>query len=128
MPYPKINIIFCIKCKWNLRSAWYLQELLQTFGEQIGEISMIPGPSGEFKITGQLTANSEPICIWDRKIHNGFPESKLLKQKVRKLLFEDKVTIGSHNERASSDKPTSSALQQSRTLISDEPCRECNDI
>lgn len=63
MPYPKISIVFCTKCKWNLRSAWYLQELLQTFGDNLGEVSLIPGESGEFKIIGQLDAKDQKICI-----------------------------------------------------------------
>lgn len=107
-----------------MRSAWYLQELLQTFGDQIAEISMIPGNSGDFQILGQLTEADEPICIWDRKMHDGFPDSKVLKQKVRKLLFDDKVSIGKHNERVSTviDK------ESTQDLATEKVCTACSDI
>lgn len=127
MPYPKISIRFCTRCKWNLRSAWYLQELLQTFGDNLGEISLIPGETGEFRVLGQLGQDMEEICIWDRKVQDGFPDSKFLKQRVRNLLFDNNVSIGKHNERSSGrDHPT--GLNPSREkLIKQEECHDCND-
>lgn len=118
MPYPKVSIRFCTRCKWNLRSAWYVQELLQTFGESLGEVSLIPGESGEFRVLGQLDEHDQEITIWDRKVENGFPDGKFLKQRVRSLLFHDEVSIGKHNERS----------HQQETLINQENCRACQEI
>lgn len=128
MPYPKISIQFCTRCKWNLRSAWYLQELLQTFGDALGEVSLIPGEMGEFRVLGQLDENSKPICIWDRKVDNGFPDSKYLKQRVRALLFNNTVKVGEHIERTSGLKNTTGQKESPGTLVQQEECRECNGI
>ncbi|AMD20182.1 HDL562Cp [Eremothecium sinecaudum] len=123
MPYPKVAIVFCDKCRWNLRSAWYLQELLQTFGDSIKELSLVPGPVGLFQVLGYLNKEQEdeakPLLIWDRKVNGGFPDSKLLKQKVKALIFaeDDQVKIGAHISR-------SKAEQQNEGLLISEDCKE----
>lgn len=127
MPYPKISIRFCTRCKWNLRSAWYLQELLQTFGDNLGEVSLIPGETGEFRVLGQLDENGDEICIWDRKSQDGFPDSKYLKQRVRTLLFDDNVSIGKHNERVRGQEGSNGAKAPRETLVGQEECVECNE-
>ncbi|KAH3666728.1 hypothetical protein WICMUC_005545 [Wickerhamomyces mucosus] len=98
--YPRITIKFCTKCKWNLRAFWYAQELLQTFDSKLGEISLIPFESGVFRIELILEENinnNNPgfngILIWDRKINDGFPDSKYLKQKIRNILWPD-INLG----------------------------------
>lgn len=74
---PRIQINYCRQCQWMLRAAWYAQELLTTFAEEIGEVALVPGTGGVFEIhcDGQL--------IWDRKNMNGFPDIKQLKQLIR---------------------------------------------
>ena len=47
---PRITIKFCTQCKWNLRAAYYAQELLQTFSTTIGEIALIPTAGGIFEV------------------------------------------------------------------------------
>jgi len=74
---PRIEIQYCRQCQWLLRAAWYAQELLSTFSEEIGEVALIPGTGGVF----QVTCNG--VLVWDRKSMNGFPEIKQLKQLVR---------------------------------------------
>jgi selenoprotein W-related protein len=73
----RIVITYCTQCQWLLRAAWMAQELLQTFGAEIGEVALVPGTGGVFSIDvdGEL--------IWDRKERDGFPEAKVLKQLVR---------------------------------------------
>lgn len=83
--YPKVRIDFCTKCKWNLRAAWYAQELLQTFDGQLGEVAMAPAGAGVFQVHLQIGAGSEPVLVWDRK-SDGFPEAKELKQAVRDVI------------------------------------------
>ncbi|MCU4181987.1 SelT/SelW/SelH family protein [Bosea sp. BH3] len=79
-PAPRIAITYCSMCNWMLRSAWLGQELLSTFGQDLGEVALIPRTGGIFQITydGEL--------IWDRKTDGGFPDSKVLKQRVRDRL------------------------------------------
>ena len=48
---PRIAIKFCTQCKWNLRAAYYAQELLQTFSTSLGEVALIPTSGGIFTIT-----------------------------------------------------------------------------
>ncbi|EXJ74252.1 uncharacterized protein A1O5_02548 [Cladophialophora psammophila CBS 110553] len=103
---PRIAIAFCTQCKWNLRAAYYAQELLQTFSTGIGEIALIPVTGGIFTVTvttshvidnsSRATAASEgsaepamqvaDTVIWDRKTEGGFPETKELKNRVRNII------------------------------------------
>ena len=77
---PRVVIIYCRQCNWLLRSAWLAQELLSTFAEDLGEVSLVPGTGGVFEIRydGEL--------IWERKRDGGFPDAKALKQRVRDQL------------------------------------------
>lgn len=131
MPLPKVSIRFCTKCKWNLRSAWYLQELLQTFGDQLGEVSLIPGDVGEFKVLGYVLAEGEhhtsEIVIWDRKTDGGFPDSKFLKQRVKKLVFEDQVKVGAHIEREFASQEALIITEKSKNDENRKDCTECTD-
>ncbi|SCU79247.1 LAME_0A07910g1_1 [Lachancea meyersii CBS 8951] len=120
MAYPKISIRFCTRCKWNLRSAWYLQELLQTFQDALAEVSLIPGEAGEFQVLGYIDANSAAIVLWDRKIDGGFPDSKFLKQRVKERVLESSE-VGAHLARE----------VKSTTLVTEEDEKEgsseCHD-
>ena len=35
---PEIVITYCTQCQWLLRAAWLAQELLSTFGEDLGRL------------------------------------------------------------------------------------------
>jgi selenoprotein W-related protein len=75
-----IHIYYCRQCNWMLRSTWLSQELLHTFSEEIEAITLHPDTGGRFEIfcNGQQ--------IWERKKDGGFPEAKVLKQKVRDII------------------------------------------
>lgn len=79
-PRPRITVTYCTQCQWLLRSAWLAQELLQTFSTDIGEVALVPGTGGVFVVA------YEGETIWDRTIDGGFPEAKVLKQRVRDRL------------------------------------------
>jgi selenoprotein W-related protein len=83
MPAPRIVVTYCTQCQWLLRAAWMAQELLSTFGGELGEVALKPGTGGVFQITcdGEL--------LWDRKRDGGFPDAATLKQRVR-----DKIDPG----------------------------------
>jgi len=77
MATPRIEIEYCTQCRWLLRSGWMAQELLTTFGTDIGEIALIPGVGGVFEI------RVDSSTIWSRAEDGGFPEIKELKRRVR---------------------------------------------
>jgi len=77
---PRITITYCTQCHWLLRAAWMAQELLSTFSTDLGEVALVPGAGGVFRIDygGEV--------IWERVRDEGFPDIKTLKQRVRDLL------------------------------------------
>ena len=84
MQKPKISIEYCTQCGWLLRAAWIAQELLTTFVEEVGEVSLKPGTGGIF----QIRVND--LLLFDRKEAGTFPEIKQLKQLVRDAIAPDK--------------------------------------
>ena len=81
---PRIAITYCTQCRWLLRAAWLAQELLSTYGSDLNEVALIPGTGGVFVVTYDQT------LIWDRKADGGFPDAKVLKQRVRDRLDPDR--------------------------------------
>ena len=73
----EVRITYCTQCNWLLRSAWMAQELLSTFGTELGSVTLVPGTGGVFEI------RVDGEVIWERKRDGGFPEIKALKQMVR---------------------------------------------
>ena len=67
---PRIEIHYCRQCQWLLRAAWYAQEMLTTFSDEVGEVAMCPGTGGIF----QVICNGK--LIWDRKTMEGFLDIK----------------------------------------------------
>ena len=81
---PHIAITYCTQCNWLLRAAWMAQELLSTFGQDLGAVALIPSTGGAFEIT------LDGETIWERKRDGGFPEAKVLKQRVRDLAWPER--------------------------------------
>ena len=78
MPAHTITIRYCTLCNWMLRAGWMAQELLSTFGTDLaGGVTLIPDTGGIFQI------HCNGTLIWDRKTDGGFPDAKVLKQRVR---------------------------------------------
>ena len=78
MAKPRIEIEYCTQCRWMLRAAWMAQELLTTFADEIGSVTLTPDASGglfEVRVGGEL--------VWSRKDKGRFPDIKELKQIVR---------------------------------------------
>jgi selenoprotein W-related protein len=75
---PNVAITYCRLCGWLLRSSWMAQELLTTFAEELGSVTLIPDNTGgvfEVRLDGKL--------LWSRAEHGRFPDIKELKQIVR---------------------------------------------
>ena len=77
---PRIEIEYCTQCRWLLRAAWLAQELLTTFEEELGGVTLIPGTGGIFE------ARCGERVLWSRKAEGRFPEAKELKQRVRDVV------------------------------------------
>ena len=106
---PRVAITYCTQCRWMLRAAYFGQELLSTFGTSIGEITLIPATGGLFEVrltykdpTGSSDVDAQEVLIWDRKAEGGFPETKILKQRVRNHIEPGK-------DLGHSDKPSNKA-------------------
>ena len=81
---PEVKIEYCTQCRWLLRAAWTAQELLTTFQDELGAVTLKPGTGGIFQISiGES-------LIWDRKTQSGFPEMKELKQLIRDRIAPQK--------------------------------------
>lgn len=85
---PRVEIHYCTQCRWLLRAAWLTQELLTTFEEELGGVTLVPASGGTFEIT--LTSHQTATLIWSRKQEGRFPEAKEIKQRVRDRLCPDK--------------------------------------
>lgn len=77
MDAPRVEITFCSQCRFLLRAAWLGQELLMTFGDDLGEVALKPGRGGIFEVR----LNEE--LLFSRRQSGRFPESKELKQLIR---------------------------------------------
>lgn len=74
---PRVEIRYCPGCRWLPRATWMAQELLTTFEQELGEVALQPGKSGEFAIL------LNGILLWNRAEDGGFPELKIVKQRIR---------------------------------------------
>ncbi|CUH69619.1 selT/selW/selH selenoprotein domain protein [Thalassovita autumnalis] len=81
---PLVTIEYCTGCNWLLRAGWMAQELLQSFGEDLGGVTLVPGYGGtyEVRVDGHL--------LWERKRDGGFPEAKELKKRLRDQIDPDR--------------------------------------
>lgn len=82
---PEIIIEYCPKCQWLLRAAYFAQELLTTFSDDLKGVSLQPSETnGTFRIS------IDDKKIFDRKEAGHFPEVKALKQQVRDIVAPGK--------------------------------------
>jgi selenoprotein W-related protein len=88
---PMVTIAYSTQCNWLLRSGWMAQELLSTFGSELGGVTLVPGTGGIFEI------RVDGALVWERKRDGGFPDVKALKQRVRDA-FDPERDLG-HTDR-----------------------------
>jgi selenoprotein W-related protein len=74
---PTVSITYCQKCHFLPRAAWVAQELLHTFGDSLGGVTLVPGEGGIFEIA----IEGEPL--FSTKTHGRFPEMRELRELVR---------------------------------------------
>ena len=90
---PILEIEYCRQCRWLMRAAWMQQELLTTFAEELGGVTLVPGTGGVFEV------RVRGKTLWSRKERGRFPEITELKQIVRDAVAPGK-SLG-HSERGS---------------------------
>ena len=81
---PRIEFEYCTMCNWMLRTAWMAQEVLTTFTQEVGEVTLIPGTGGIFEV------RVDGKTIFSRKGMERFPEIKELKQLIRDEIAPEK--------------------------------------
>ncbi|MEP7266772.1 MAG: SelT/SelW/SelH family protein [Saprospiraceae bacterium] len=76
------------KCNWLLRAAYFAQEFLASFEENLEIVSLKPS-----EINGAFIMYVDDVKIFDRKEYGGFPEIKVLKQFVRDIVAPE-INLG----------------------------------
>jgi selenoprotein W-related protein len=89
---PEITIEYCPKCGWLLRAAYIAQELLTTFADELGAVTLRPSETA-----GRFTLYCNKQLLFDRKQNGGFADSKEIKQLIRDAIAPQK-SLG-HSDR-----------------------------
>lgn len=95
----RVAITYCTQCRWLMRAAWVAQELLTTFRTRLGEVALVPGTGGVFRVELDPGDGRPGVLLWDRARDGGFPEIPPLKKAVRDAVAPD-LSLG-HTDRAS---------------------------
>lgn len=80
-----VEIVYCSQCRWLLRAQWMGLELLSTFRDEIGALTLRPGTGGIFEV------RADGELVWSRAAQGRFPEIAELKRRVR-----DRIAPGRH--------------------------------
>ena len=75
---PRVEIEYCVGCRWLMRAGWTAQELLTTFENELAEVALVPGRTG-----GVFVVRLDDEVVFDRQEEGGFPELRALKQRIR---------------------------------------------
>lgn len=82
---PVINIEYCPKCGWMLRAAYFAQEILTTFTDDVHGVMLQPS-----EVNGRFVVSIDGKEVFDRKRSGRFPETKELKQLIRDIVSPGK--------------------------------------
>lgn len=82
---PVITLEYCPKCNWLLRAAYMAQEILTTFTDEVGAVTL-----KQSEISGQYCIYVNDTKVFDRKEYGGFAEIKEIKQIIRDVIAPDK--------------------------------------
>lgn len=87
-----VVVEYCPKCGWLLRAAYMAQELLTTFSEELGGVTLVPS-----EVSGRYWISIDGQILFDRKRDGQFPEITALKRAVRDIVAPEK-SLG-HSEK-----------------------------
>lgn len=81
----RIEIVYCTRCHFLPRAAWVAQELLHTYEDFVSGVTLVPAHGGVFevRVDGTVLAST--------KTEGGFPEIRVLKERLNALLDEAEV-------------------------------------
>jgi selenoprotein W-related protein len=82
---PTITIEYCPKCHWLLRAAYMAQEILTTFADEVGAVTLKPS-----EVNGRYTIHVADAKVFDRKEYGCFAEIKEIKQLIRDVVAPGK--------------------------------------
>lgn len=103
----RVVITYCVRCRWLLRAQWYAAELLQTFEDELDEVTLRPAAkdaeAGVFRV--EVETGGERVSLWNRKRDGGFPEIADLKRRVRDRVAPDRP-LGHADRPAGEGEPT----------------------
>ncbi len=77
---PHVEIEYCAMCGFLLRAAWMAQELLTTFRDELGALTLVPSGGGVFEV------RVEGRTIWSKQQEGRYPEARELKQRLRDVI------------------------------------------
>ena len=61
---PNVTITYCRLCGWLLRASWMAQELLTTFAEELGSVTLIPDDTGGvFEVSSTASSSGRAPSI-----------------------------------------------------------------
>jgi len=89
-----VEIVYCTRCHFLPRAAWVAQELLHTYADFVSGLTLVPAHGGVFevRVDGEVVAST--------KTEGGFPEIRVLKERLNALLEEAEVaTLKRHPKR-----------------------------
>lgn len=91
---PNVEITYCRLCGWGLRGTWMAQELLTTFADELGSVTLTPDTTG-----GVFEVQVNDELVWSRKEKGRFPDIKEVKLLVRDRIAPER-SLG-HTESSS---------------------------
>ncbi|WVW82709.1 hypothetical protein I302_104720 [Kwoniella bestiolae CBS 10118] len=106
---PSVIIEFCDRCRWAPRATWIQTELFLTFPNPLlRSITLLPlnapETGGRFRVWLDFGKGKGDELVWDRKTEGGFPELKVLKQRIRNIIQPD-LNLGHSDAHGKQDKP-----------------------
>ena len=78
---PNVDITYCRLCGWGLRAGWMAQELLTTFAEELGSVTLTPDATG-----GVFEVRVDGRRVFSRHEAGRLPEMAELKRAVRDVV------------------------------------------
>jgi len=72
----RIEIEFCMNCKFQGRALWLARELIDARPDIAGEIALVPSSGGVFVV------RYDGQTVWDTKEAGRFPEPKEIREAV----------------------------------------------
>ena len=87
-----VTIKYCPGCGWLHRSQWYVTELMLTFHERRVSKGLKPlltcAKVIASDVGGTFIIEVDKVVVWDRGVEGGFPDVKVVKQRIRDVVGE----------------------------------------